>query len=261
MKQLIDKLKQPIPYQWRVQSRNKDKTKAMCSAYIDARDVMRVLDEVCEYGWEVQYKEIGGFIFAGIGINVMQNDGTDSYLTTIYRWDCGQRVEDNPQDQMYDQAGKSAASDAFKRAAVMWGIGRFLYDLSMVTLPCDQHGYVVDKNGNRVWDLTAHINGSGIVKVSNANTLINTTTDSASSGIRGNAAFTSGSVTTPPSPSEPPALDQEKYDAMVKFITDGKIKEVESAMKKYKLNDSQKKLLTAMINQYKAEAVTKSAKK
>ncbi len=233
MKQLIDKLKQPIPYQWRVQSRNKDKTKAMCSAYIDARDVMRVLDEVCEHGWEVQYKEIGGFIFAGIGINVMQNDGTDSYLTTIYRWDCGQRVEDNPQDQMYDQAGKSAASDAFKRAAVMWGIGRFLYDIGMVTLPCDQYGNVVDGNGSRVWDLTKHINSlSGKVSV--------------------------GSVSVSP---EPPSLDQEKYDAMVKFITEGKIKEVESAMKKYKLNDSQKKLLTAMINQHKAEAVTKSAKK
>jgi hypothetical protein len=245
MKQLIDKLKQPIPYQWRVQSRNKDKTKAMCSAYIDARDVMRVLDEVCEHGWEVQYKEIGGFIFAGIGINVMQNDGTDSYLTTIYRWDCGQRVEDNPQDQMYDQAGKSAASDAFKRAAVMWGIGRFLYDLSMVTLPCDQYGNVVDGNGNRIWDLTKHINGKG------------SSVGQALSGSANALTNTEISRATP----EPPPLDQEKYDAMVKFITEGKIKEVESAMKKYKLNDSQKKLLTAMINQHKAEAVTKSAKK
>lgn len=257
MEQLIDKLKQPIPYQWRVQSRNKDKTKAMCSAYIDARDVMRVLDEVCEHGWEVQYKEIGGFIFAGIGINVMQNDGTDSYLTTIFRWDCGQRVEDNPQDQMYDQAGKSAASDAFKRAAVMWGIGRFLYDLSMVTLPCDQYGNVVDKNGNRVWDLTAHINGSVI----NGTTRIQPT-GYISTAITGTGNSTTTTAKHPSTPtSEAPALDQEKYDAMVKFITDGKIKEVESAMKKYKLNDSQKKLLTAMINQHKAEAVTKSAKK
>jgi hypothetical protein len=64
-------------------------------------------------------------------------------------------------------------------------------------------------------------------------------------------------------PSTPtlPVLTQDKYDSMVKFITDGKIKEVESAIKKYTLNDSQKKLLTAMINQSKAEAVTKSAKK
>jgi hypothetical protein len=217
----------------------------MCSAYIDARDVMKVLDEHCQ--WEVQYKEIGGFIFCGIGINM---DGN-----TLWRWDCGARVEDNPQDQMYDQAGKSAASDAFKRAAVMWGIGRFLYDLSMVTLPCDQYGNVVDKNGNRVWDLTSHINGSVI----NGTTRFQTT-GSISTAISGSGNTT---VTTakPPSTSELPALDQEKYDAMVKFINDGKLKEVESALKKYKLNDSQKRLLTALINQAKAEAVTKAAKK
>lgn len=219
MKQLLDKLSQPIPYSWRVQSRNKDKTKAFCSAYIDARDVMRVLDEHCV--WEVEYKEINGFIFAGIGIQV---DGVK-----LWRWDCGQRVEDNPNDQMYDQAGKSAASDAFKRAAVMWGIGRFLYELDMVTLNCDQYGNPVDEKGNRIWDVTRHINS-----------LKNST-----------------SVKSP----EPPALDQERYDAMVKFIAEGKYKEVEQAIKKYKLNDSQKKLLTTMINQSKAEAVTKAAKK
>lgn len=60
---------------------------------------------------------------------------------------------------------------------------------------------------------------------------------------------------------ELPALDQDKYDLMVKYINDGKIKEVEYALKKYKLNDSQKKLLTTLINQSKAEAITKSAKK
>lgn len=215
MKQLLDKLSQPIPYSWRVQSRNKDKTKAFCSAYIDARDVMRVLDEHCV--WQVQYQEINGFIFAGIGITI---DGEQ-----YWRWDCGQRVEDNPQDQMYDQAGKSAASDAFKRAAVMWGIGRFLYDLDMVTLACDQYGNPVDEKGNRIWDVTKHINSRKEVV------------------------------------PEPPALDQDKYDAMVKFIAEGKYKEVEQAIKKYKLNDSQKKLLTTMINQSKAEAITKAAKK
>lgn len=206
---------------------------------------MKVLDEHCQ--WEVQYKEIGGFIFCGIGITI---DGQ-----AMWRWDCGTRVEDNPQDQMYDQAGKSAASDAFKRAAVMWGVGRFLYDISMVTLPCDQYGNVVDSSGNRVWDLTKHINSfSGTVKPSSAlaftHATVGITTDSGS--------YLGNGVGKAP---EPPALDQEKYDAMVKFINDGKIKEVESALKKYKLNDSQKKILTSLINQAKAEAVTKAAKK
>jgi hypothetical protein len=78
--------------------------------------------------------------------------------------------------------------------------------------------------------------------------------------VGGNNSFT---YATPPSTptSELTPLPQDKYDAMVKFIADGKIKEVESAIKKYSLNDAQKKLITSLINQTKAEALTKSAKK
>lgn len=76
-----------------------------------------------------------------------------------------------------------------------------------------------------------------------------------------NQAVTTAKPPSTPTAPELPALDQEKYDAMVKFINEGKIKEVESALKKYKLNDSQKKLLTSLINQAKSEAVTKAAKK
>lgn len=75
----------------------------------------------------------------------------------------------------------------------------------------------------------------------------------------GNTTITT--AVAPSTPPELPALEPDKYDAMVKFINDGKIKEVESAIKKYKLNDSQKKLLTSLINQAKSEAVTKAAKK
>lgn len=96
-------------------------------------------------------------------------------------------------------------------------------------------------------------------------TLISTGTDYGATTVMNTGIANSGYTTAKP-PSTPtapelPALDPEKYDAMVKFITDGKIKEVETAIKKYKLNDSQKKLLTSLINQAKAEAVTKAAKK
>jgi hypothetical protein len=80
-----------------------------------------------------------------------------------------------------------------------------------------------------------------------------------------NTVSAPSSVTFSNPPSTPtsdlPTLPQDKYDAMVKFIAEGKIKEVESAIKKYSLNDSQKKLLTTLINQAKSEALTKSAKK
>jgi len=226
--QTLEKLRQPIPYQWRVQSRSKDKLKAICTAYIDARDVMNVLDAHCQ--WEVKYEEKAGFIFAGIGIT------TD--IGTQWRWDCGQRVENDPADQMYEQAGKSAASDAFKRAAVMWGIGRFLYDLDKVILPCDQYGNPVDANGNKIYNITTHINN-----------------------LKSQSKERAEQTMVLKDAGELPALPQDKLDAMLKFITDGKIKEVESAMKKYKLSATQKTVLTTMISQVKAEQVTKAAKK
>jgi len=229
IKQLVDKLKAPIPYSWRVQSRTKDRSKAMCTAYIDARDVMNVLDQHCEYGWESAFKEVAGFIFAGIGIR-------DGNGTTYWRWDAGQRVEDNAQDQMYEQAAKSAASDAFKRAAVQWGVGRFLYDLDIVSLPCDQYGNVVDEKGQRVWDLTKHINGR---KTKAPEPTVS----------KGPA------VADPKEPvvvsQELPSLQPKQFDAMVKAITEGKAKEVEAALPKYKLNLAQKTTLNKLLKDAK----------
>jgi hypothetical protein len=46
---------------------------------------------------------------------------------------------------------KGSASDAFKRACVKWGIGRFLYDLDMVWL--DEEAYKANR-----WNLTEFIN-------------------------------------------------------------------------------------------------------
>lgn len=239
---LLENLKKEVPYQWRVQSRNKDKNKAICSAYIDARDVMNVLDKYCEHGWQTDVKELAGFIFYGIGIEVpdLDKDGNPTgYNSTLWRWDTGARIEDNKADNMYEQAGKSAASDALKRAAVQWGIGRFLYDLPTVVLPCDQYS-VLDSMGNKVYDLTKHINDMKKGKTVKASPAVAVNT---------------------PEPFTKPKLSQEAYDNMVKFINDGKIADVEKGMSKYELTTTQKTVLTALINQERSKAVTKSAKK
>ena len=243
---LLENLRKEIPYQWRVQSRNKDKTKAICSAYIDARDVMNTLDKYCEHGWQTDVKELAGFIFYGIGIEVpeLTSEGKISgFSTTLWRWDTGARIEDNEKDNMYEQAGKSAASDALKRAAVQWGVGRFLYDLPTVTLPCDQYGNVVDERGNRVWDLTEHINNrKGKTKPAEPK------------------PAEAKPVTKPaPKPEvkateeidEKPVLTPEKLDAMLGFIKEGKIDQVVQAMDKYKMNLAQKTTLNALIKQAK----------
>lgn len=144
----LTQLKKEIAFQWRVQSFHKTKHEATCVAYIDARDVANILDEVCgPENWQDEYKTVGDMLFAGIGIRVGQE--------WVWKWDTGS--ESNIEKE------KGHVSDSFKRAAVKWGVGRFLYDLPIqkvkATAPGSQYRDVVDDNGNKVWDLTKHVNG------------------------------------------------------------------------------------------------------
>jgi len=115
-------LKKELPYKWRVQSANE--WSANCVAYIDARYVQDLLDEVCgQDKWQVKYEEHKGNLFASIGIFCPT-------IGWVWKSDCG--TESNIEKQ------KGEASDSFKRAAVMWGIGRFLYSLPIQKLPTKQ---------------------------------------------------------------------------------------------------------------------------
>lgn len=140
-------LNKQIPYQWRVQSFGPNT--AACVAYIDSRDVQLMLDEVCEpQNWQCDYKEIKGNLFCGIGILCGEQ--------WVWKWDCG--TESNTEKE------KGEASDSFKRAAVKWGIGRFLYDLSIQRIKwVEKNGkkYPANDKGEPIYDggeLTAFIN-------------------------------------------------------------------------------------------------------
>lgn len=81
--------------------------------YVDARYVMEVLDRcVGPECWQDQYVDRpNGTVRCGIGIQV---DGE-----WIWKWDVGDVSDIEPD--------KGAYSEAFKRAAVKWGIARDLY--------------------------------------------------------------------------------------------------------------------------------------
>jgi hypothetical protein len=83
--------------------------------YIDARDVMNRLDQVMgAENWEDSYREgTGGRVFCRLSLNV---DG---------QWIS---KEDAAGESSFE-AEKGAVSDALKRAAVKWGVGRYLYTL------------------------------------------------------------------------------------------------------------------------------------
>lgn len=107
----------------------KNKGKATLLLYQTARCPMEILDESCPGEWASDYKEVAGNVYCGIGIKI-----DDEW---VWRWNAG--TEGNIGE------GKSTASDAFKRAATMWGIGRELYNTPRVKIDCPDSYYYNDK--------------------------------------------------------------------------------------------------------------------
>ncbi|MBK8246158.1 MAG: hypothetical protein IPK85_01940 [Gemmatimonadetes bacterium] len=105
----------PDAVSWRVGSISKrDKTKAKALAYLDARDVMNRLDDVAgPANWQCRYSHAGAKTVCDIAIRV---DGE-----WVWKADGAGDTD--------IEAEKGSLSDAFKRSAVRWGIGRYLYDL------------------------------------------------------------------------------------------------------------------------------------
>jgi hypothetical protein len=151
----LDDLKKEFPFKWRVQSFSKQKPMATCVPYCDSRQVQDVLDSVCGIGgWQDKYEEVGGVLYCHIGIKY-----GDEW---VWKSDCG--------TQSNTEKEKGQASDAFKRAAVKWGIGRFLYSMRMYNIKANKkkedgdkpwHIHCVDDKGNKIpdWYITDYING------------------------------------------------------------------------------------------------------
>lgn len=118
---------------WRAQTVTKNGDKALALAYIDARDVQDRLDAVCgPANWQDSYTEtVKGRLICTLSIRI-----GDEWISK----------SDGAGDTDLE-GDKGAISDALKRAAVKWGIGRYLYNLKTVWAPCESDEF----NGKRKW--------------------------------------------------------------------------------------------------------------
>ena len=155
----LSHLSAPFPKQavhWRAQTLTRTGDKALALAYLDARDVMDRLDLVCgPENWQDEYTETArGRILCKIGIRVgdewvWKSDGAGE--TAV-------------------EGEKGGISDALKRAAVHWGVGRYLYRFDAVWCPCETYEtQQKDRNGNpvRKWSKWAespwdHVKGAPV---------------------------------------------------------------------------------------------------
>lgn len=125
---VIHHLAKPFPVarvSWRVGASTKDKSKCIPLAYIDARDVMQRLDDVIGAArWQDRYSHVAdGLVVCELGIFTFWEDAPQ------WVWKA------NGAGDTQVEAEKGKLSDAFKRAAVLWGIGRYLYSLPNVWVP------------------------------------------------------------------------------------------------------------------------------
>jgi hypothetical protein len=133
---IFTQLAAPFPVvHWRAQSLNREGTSAMALAYIDARDVMARLDEaVGPENWRDSYTETPkGRLICTLELRINgewvgKSDGAGD--TDV-------------------EGDKGAISDALKRTAVKWGIGRYLYSFGDIWADCEP---VKDREGKLYTD-------------------------------------------------------------------------------------------------------------
>ena len=124
----IKELRAPFPYEavgLRIISTSKDRTSGLAVAYISARDVMNRLDAVFGLeNWSHTVTPIGTYVGS------LRDSSGDE---TIFIYQCtitvttGSAVIEH-QDVGEGTTPKAAVSDSLKRAAVHYGIGRYLYE-------------------------------------------------------------------------------------------------------------------------------------
>ena len=104
---------------WKGQATTRDKTRALAVPYVDARTVMDRLDQAVGMGnWSDAYR----LVSAGDGEFAIECTLT---ILGVSKADVGTANEHDDGSQA--SISKSAYSDALKRAAVKWGIARYLY--------------------------------------------------------------------------------------------------------------------------------------
>lgn len=138
MNELLEQLKRPFPVKsisWRVGATSKDKSKGIALAYIDARDVMARLDDVFGMNWQCKYSHADNKTICEISVLIQ-----GEWITRA-----------NGAGDSDIEAEKGAISDAFKRAAVMFGIGRYLYQLPNVWVALDEYKNIKEVPALPAW--------------------------------------------------------------------------------------------------------------
>lgn len=127
----LQRLREPFAFkdvEWKIQVTTQDKTRGMAVAYIDSRAIQNRLDEtIGAFHWRNEFVPWqGNSQICGLSI---YDDERGDWVT---KFDGAENTDIEPV--------KGGLSDSFKRAACVWGIGRYLYELVGIWVEIDQRG-------------------------------------------------------------------------------------------------------------------------
>lgn len=117
---------------WRVIRTTKDKTKGQVAAYVDSRAIQNRLDSVVgKDNWQNDFITVSG----------ADNNATAHICKlSIYYPERGEWIVKSDGAGCTDiEPIKGGLSNAFKRAASMWGMGRYLYELKNIWVMLDEY--------------------------------------------------------------------------------------------------------------------------
>lgn len=142
---MLNALKNPFDPKFikvRVGATSKDKKKGIALFYVDAREVMKRLDEVCGMdGWARKETETAHGCICELSIRMpYSTNGVEKWVTKSDVGEFSKTAE-----------LKGASSDSFKRAAVNFGIGRYLYYIPNQWFPLNEYKQFVTKPTLPVW--------------------------------------------------------------------------------------------------------------
>lgn len=131
---------------WRLQYVNEQRMQGIAVPYLDARAVADRLDEVVgQNRWKDTYTPWHE------SVSGKKTKSSQLCTISIYDDELGQWIDKTDGAEDSDiEAVKGGLSDAFKRAAVKWNIGRYLYSFNTVWVAAEARGnsYVIPESEN-----------------------------------------------------------------------------------------------------------------
>jgi hypothetical protein len=127
----IKRLQEPFcskDVEWKIQCTTKDKDRGMAVPYINSRAIQTRLDDVIGAGnWKNSYVPWQNNAQL-CGLSIYDKERGD----WVTKYDGSANTDIEPV--------KGGLSDSFKRAACLWGIGRYLYEIGGIWVEIEQRG-------------------------------------------------------------------------------------------------------------------------